>query len=340
MSHGLIEIDTPRLRLRRWRDTDRTPFAALCADPQVMAFFPAVQDRAASDASISAWQAQFDSRGWSNWALELRASGRFVGFAGLSVPRRVLPCSPCVEIGWRLAREHWGRGYATEAAQAALSVGFERLALEEIVSFTALGNQRSRAVMQRIGLRDSGEDFDHPGVPAGHALQRHCLYRLRRDEWAAARIALERADQPDIVALIDELDAYQKPLYPAESHHGIDIAALCAPNVLFAVARDAQGRALACGAVVLHGGYGELKRMFTQPAQRGRGLARALLARLEDEARARGCTAFKLETGHLQPEALGLYERCGYVRGGPFGDYVDDPHSVFMHKPAAPARDA
>lgn len=145
-------------------------------------------------------------------------------------------------------------------------------------------------------------------------------------------IALESPDQPDVIALIDELDAYQKPLYPAESHHGIDIAALCRPNVLFAVARDEAGTALACGAIVLEPGHGELKRMFTRPAQRGRGLARALLQRLEAEASMRGCTRFVLETGILQPEAIALYERLGYRRRGPFGDYVEDPNSLFMEK--------
>jgi RimJ/RimL family protein N-acetyltransferase len=101
------------------------------------------------------------------------------------VPRRVLPFSPCVEIGWRLARMHWGRGLATEAARAVLRVGFERIGLDEIVSFTALGNQKSRAVMERIGMHNAEQDFDHPGIAEGHALRRHCLYRLGRGQWRA-----------------------------------------------------------------------------------------------------------------------------------------------------------
>ncbi len=180
---AVIEFDTPRLRLRAWRDADRAPFAAMNADPDVMAFFPALQGREASDASIDTWQAQFASQGWSNWAAALRDTGEFIGFVGLSVPRRVLPCSPCVEIGWRLARAFWGRGLATEAARGAVRVGFEDLGLDEIVSFTALANRRSRAVMERLGMRDAHEDFDHPGVPEGHALRRHCLYRLARADW-------------------------------------------------------------------------------------------------------------------------------------------------------------
>jgi RimJ/RimL family protein N-acetyltransferase len=185
-----IELETGRLRLRAWRDADRAPFAAMCADPAVMEFFLALQTREQSDAAIDGWQAQFAEQGWSNWALELRATGAFIGYTGLAIPRRQLPFTPCVEVGWRLARAHWGQGYASEAARAALRAGFETIALEQIVSFTALGNQRSRAVMERIGLRDTGQDFDHPALPPGHALRRHCLYRITHDEW---RLAYPRA---------------------------------------------------------------------------------------------------------------------------------------------------
>lgn len=153
-------------------------------------------------------------------------------------------------------------------------------------------------------------------------------------------IALESADQPEVSALIDELDAYQKPLYPPASHHGIDLAALMAPNVLFAVARDADGAALGCGAVVLTPQYGELKRMVTQPACRRRGVASSLLRFLEHEARARGCTHVTLETGVRQLAALRFYERQGYVRCAPFGDYIEDPHSAFMRKTLPPAGSA
>lgn len=180
----VIEFDTPRLRLRRWRDTDRASFAAMNADPAVMEFFPALQTREASDASIDAWEAQFEQRGWSNWAAELRDTGEFIGFIGLNVPRRVLPFSPCVEVGWRVARRYWGQGLASEAARGSLRVGFERLALAEIVSFTTLTNRRSRAVMERIGMTDTRQDFEHPAVPEGHALRPHCLYRLTREQWA------------------------------------------------------------------------------------------------------------------------------------------------------------
>ena len=184
-----IEPVTPRLLLRTWRDADRAPFAALNADAQTMAFFATPVSRDASDASIDAWQAQFAQQGWSNWAVERRDTGAFIGFVGLTVPRRVLPFSPCVENGWRLARVHWGQGFATEAARAVLRAGFAQIGLAEIVSFTTLLNLPSRAVMERIGLIDAQQNFEHPGVPEGHAFRPHCLYRLSHEEWPATQPA-------------------------------------------------------------------------------------------------------------------------------------------------------
>lgn len=149
------------------------------------------------------------------------------------------------------------------------------------------------------------------------------------------RITQERPDTPEAIALVEALDAFQKPLYPPESHYGIDLAALLQPQVLFAVMRNSAGLALGCGALVQAGdGSGELKRMFVLPAWRGGGRARQLLAWLEDQGRARGCRTFRLETGIHQHEALAFYTGCGYQRRGPFGDYPDDPLSVFMEKRA------
>jgi len=147
-----------------------------------------------------------------------------------------------------------------------------------------------------------------------------------------AAIGFESPDQPEVIALIAELDAYQDRLYPPESRHALDLAALRQANVLFAVARDGAGRAVGCGAVVLGSAHGELKRMFVSPACRGQGLARRLLAALEAAALARGCSQLKLETGPFQPEALAFYAALGYTRRGPFGSYRDDPLSVFMQK--------
>jgi putative acetyltransferase len=146
------------------------------------------------------------------------------------------------------------------------------------------------------------------------------------------RITLEHPDRPDISALIEALDAFQVPLYPAASHHGIDMAALAAPGVLFAVARDEAGRACGCAALVFDEGYCELKRMYVPPESRGRGLGAALLVFLEQQALVRGATLLRLETGIRQPEAIRLYARFGYVQCGPFADYVSDPNSVFMEK--------
>ena len=181
---NVIELDTPRLRMRQWRESDREPYAVMNTDPAVMEFFPSLQNRAVSDAGIDRWRAEMAAQGWSNWAVELRNSGEFIGFIGLSVPRSALPFSPCVEVGWRLARNFWGNGFATEGARAALRVGFERLLLPAIVSFTAVGNLRSRAVMERVGMVNAKQDFEHPGVPEGHPLRQHCLYRITRAQWS------------------------------------------------------------------------------------------------------------------------------------------------------------
>ena len=145
-------------------------------------------------------------------------------------------------------------------------------------------------------------------------------------------IALESPDQPEVIALIAELAAYQDGLYPPESRHALDLASLMRPNVLFLVARDAGGQAFGCAAMVLNESYGEIKRMYVSPSGRGQGLGRRLLSRLEAEALTTGCKRAMLETGPYQPEALSLYGAAGYERRGPFGAYRDDPLSVFMEK--------
>ena len=178
-------LHTARLRLRQWEDADRLPFAQMNADPEVMRFFPGTQTQEQSDRSIAAWSAELDERGWSNWAVEQVGDGAFIGFVGLSVPKRQLPFMPCVEIGYRLARPYWGKGYATEAGREVLRFGFQHLELAEIVSFTARLNLPSQAVMLRLGMRDAHEDFEHPAVPEGSPLRPHCLYRLSRQDWAA-----------------------------------------------------------------------------------------------------------------------------------------------------------
>jgi RimJ/RimL family protein N-acetyltransferase len=177
-------LQTQRLLLREWRDEDLEPFARMNADPAVMEHFPTTLSRSESDAVAERIRGEFVERGFGWWALEIPGETAFAGFVGLSVPSFELPfpcTSPCVEIGWRLATSAWGKGYATEAARAVLTHGFDVLALEEVVSFTVVANARSRRVMERIGMtRREEEDFEHPRLPEGHPLRRHVLYRSVR----------------------------------------------------------------------------------------------------------------------------------------------------------------
>ncbi len=178
-------LHTDRLVLRRWRDSDRAPFAALNGDPEVMRYFRAPLDRAASDAFIDRIEAGFEELGYGLWATEVRGSGAFIGFVGLARQTYDAPFTPAVEVGWRLARPAWGQGYATEAARAALTFGFTDVGLDEIVSVTSQMNERSRAVMTRLGMtRDPADDFDYPLHPDGHPLRPSVVYRLGRRQWS------------------------------------------------------------------------------------------------------------------------------------------------------------
>lgn len=172
-------IETERLLLRQWRADDREPFARMSADPEVMAHFPGTLVRAEADRIVDVVEAEIATHGYGFWALESRTTGDFLGFTGIRAPRDALPFSPCIEVGWRLARDSWGKGYATEAARAALDFGFTRLGLPEIVSFTAVRNERSRRVMQRLGMIERGE-FDHPALPADSPLRRHVWFSIAR----------------------------------------------------------------------------------------------------------------------------------------------------------------
>ncbi len=181
----LIEFETERLRLRQWIESDRAPFARLNTDPRVMEFFPSILDRAASNAMIDRIQTKIAERGWGLWAVELKQDRKFIGYVGLQILTANLPFAPGVEIGWRLACEYWGKGYAAEAAISALKIGFDRLALPEIVSFTTIDNHRSSAVMERLGMTREAETFEHPNLPIGHPLREHCLYRLSKGKWSS-----------------------------------------------------------------------------------------------------------------------------------------------------------
>lgn len=177
--HGL---ETKRLILRRWRADDVEPFAALNGDPDVMEFFPKLYDVEETAAMINRMEEGFKENDYGLWAVELKETGEFVGMVGLSSPRFTAHFTPCVEVGWRIAKHHWNKGYATEGALEALKDGFDRLGLQEIVAMTAAHNKRSMRVMEKLHMtRDPADDFPHPLLEDGHPLQAHVLYRLPRE---------------------------------------------------------------------------------------------------------------------------------------------------------------
>ncbi len=175
------ELRTERLLLREWRDEDLEPFAVLNADPEVMRFMPKLLSRDECATRIQNIREHFRDHGFGLWAVEVCSVTPFIGFVGLSIPRFEMPFTPCVEIGWRLARQAWGNGFATEAARAVVAFGFDQLGLAEILSYTVPENVRSRRVMERLGMKhDPDGDFDHPLLAEGHPLRRHVMYRLPR----------------------------------------------------------------------------------------------------------------------------------------------------------------
>ena len=179
----IIEIQTERLILRRWRREDQPIFADINADPEVMRYYPRLLSAEESDAMAHKFQKLLSARGWGFWAVELIDEKSFIGFVGLHEPTYELPVSPCVEIGWRLAKRYWGKGYATEAAMASLDVAFNKLALKEVYAFTSVSNRRSRAVMERIGMINLKRNFEHPIIPQNNALREHVLYQLQKSRW-------------------------------------------------------------------------------------------------------------------------------------------------------------
>ncbi len=181
----MTTLTTPRLILRQWRESDLEPFAAMNADPRVREFFPSMLTREESDLQAKHFADAIEKIGWSFWAVEVKSTGKFIGFIGLTNVQFTASFTPAVEIGWRLAYDSWGHGYATEGAQAALKFGFEVLNLPEIVSFAVVGNVRSQRVMEKLGmLREPESDFDHPEKPEG-PLRRHVFYRLKKSDWMA-----------------------------------------------------------------------------------------------------------------------------------------------------------
>lgn len=182
-----ITLHTERLFLRPWRPEDRAPFAALNADPVVMEWFPAPLNPTESDALVDRIEEHFRVHGWGLWAVEVAEADPFIGFVGLN-PADTTLGYPSVEISWRIAAAHWGRGYAPEAALEALRFGFVALGLDEVVSFTSVGNAKSRRVMTKIGMtRHPDDDFDHPRLPKTSRLSRHVMYRITAASFAARK---------------------------------------------------------------------------------------------------------------------------------------------------------
>lgn len=174
----IIELKTPRLILRAWREADKPVFARINADPAVMKYYPAPLTAEESNDLAAEISHRMDEQGWGFWAVELKTTSKFIGFVGLNNPGYELPVSPCAEIGWRLAKAHWGMGYATEAGHAALDFGFTELQLPSIYSFASVTNTRSVNVMRRLGMNDTRQNFEHPIIPPNHPLREHVLYKI------------------------------------------------------------------------------------------------------------------------------------------------------------------
>jgi ribosomal-protein-alanine N-acetyltransferase len=176
-------LKTERLLLRQWLEDDFLPFAEMCNDEEVMEYFPKLQTQEESFEMGRKILSLINERGWGFWAVEIPNQHKFIGFVGLHTPTDKMPFSPCVEIGWRLSKSYWGYGYATEAAKEALKYAFSKLNLNEVVSFTTLGNDRSKAVMQKIGMYDTKQNFMHPDIELSHPQCEHVLYKISKSEW-------------------------------------------------------------------------------------------------------------------------------------------------------------
>ena len=176
-------IETERLYLRQWQASDFAPFAEMNANPEVMAYFPKLLTTSMSNTIAKKCKSLIDDNGWGFWAVSLKETDAFIGMVGLNHAHTDMPISPAVEIAWRLRKEFWGQGYATEAARASLSFAFDTLGLDEVVAFTAVINKRSQLVMERLGMTNTQEDFFHPMLESNHRLAEHVLYKMTRQQW-------------------------------------------------------------------------------------------------------------------------------------------------------------
>lgn len=181
-----VELQTKRLILRQWKDEDYPLFARINADHDVMRYYPRRLSAKESDEMLNKLRSLILQRGWGLWAVETIASNEFIGFVGLHEPVHDLPVTPCVEIGWRLDKKFWGYGYATEAAEESLKYAFEEIGLTEVYAFASVCNKKSCAVMSRLNMFDTGNNFQHPIIPEGSELREHVLYKLTKDQWQSA----------------------------------------------------------------------------------------------------------------------------------------------------------
>ena len=184
----IIEFETSRLRLRQWRAADFPAFAEMNADTDVMKYYPDILSTSDSDVLAHKFKSFISDRGWGFWAVEIIESKKFIGFVGLNEPTYSLPVSPCMEIGWRIAKEYWGNGYATEAAREVLALALDRLGMPEVYSFTPVSNEKSMAVMERIGMINTMLNFDHPVVPKNSSLREHVLYKADKEDWMVGEV--------------------------------------------------------------------------------------------------------------------------------------------------------
>lgn len=184
----MIVIETQRLRLRKWRESDKEPFAKMNADREVMRYFPSTRTEEQSNTLVDQLTQLIDRVGYGFWAAERKDSSQFIGFIGINYTESGLPFAPCVDIGWRLAQAHWGQGFATEGALASLDYAFNQTDLKKVVSMTPVPNTPSENVMLKIGMLKCAENFHHPEVPIGHDLSEHVLYELTKRQWSGLTV--------------------------------------------------------------------------------------------------------------------------------------------------------
>lgn len=179
----VIQLETKRLLLRQWQADDYVSFAKISNDPHVMEYYPSILSELESNALAKRISDLISKQGWGMWAVALKQNNQFIGFVGLHKPDYDLPINPCIEIGWRLAKNYWGNGYATEAANAALKFAFEILHLSEVVSFASVNNKKSIAVMKKLNMHNTLQNFDHPNMELFDELREHVLYKITKTQW-------------------------------------------------------------------------------------------------------------------------------------------------------------